>query len=158
MLDIPFRSATQLAASIRQKEIGCLELLDLYLRRVERYNSTLNAIIFMDIEAARKRAREADAALAKGEVWGPFHGVPMTIKESYDVVGMPTTWGIPHYKDNYPPAHAVSVDRLLNAGAVLFGKTAYSTRKLPLIPRQTCHRFHGKTATDSTPKLPPIPR
>jgi amidase len=142
MLDIPFRSATQLAASIRQKEIGCLELLDLYLRRVERYNSTLNAIIFMDIEAARKRAREADAALAKGEVWGPFHGVPMTIKESYDVVGMPTTWGIPHYKDNYPPAHAVSVDRLLNAGAVLFGKTNVP---LNLADWQTFNEIYGTT-------------
>ena len=122
-MDIPFRSATQLAASIRQKEIGCLELLELYLDRVEHYNPALNAIIFMDLETARDRARQADIALAKGQTWGPLHGVPMTIKESYDVVGMPTTWGIPEYKDNYPSSNAVSVKRLLNAGAVLFGKT-----------------------------------
>ena len=142
MLDIPFHSATQLAASIRQKDIGCLELLDLYLKRVEHYNPALNAIIFLDIEAARNRAKHADAALAKGEVWGPLHGVPMTIKESYDVVGMPATWGIPTFKDNYPPANAVSVDRLLNAGAVLFGKTNVP---LNLADWQTFNEIYGTT-------------
>ncbi len=123
MLDIPFRSARQLAAAIRQKEIGCLELLDLYLERIERYNPTLNAVIFMTVDAARERARNADTALAKGDIWGPLHGVPMTIKESYDVVGTPTTWGVPALKDNYPQTNALSVDRLLQAGVVLFGKT-----------------------------------
>jgi amidase len=123
MLDVPFRSAKQLAAEIRGKKIGCLELLDLYLARVEKYNPALNAIIATDVEGARKRARAADRALAKGERWGPLHGVPMTIKESYDVVGMPTTWGIPELKDNHPARHALAVDRLLGAGVVLFGKT-----------------------------------
>ncbi len=123
MLDIPFRSATQLAAMIRHQEIGCRELLDLYLDRIDRHHSPLNAIIFMDADAARQRAESADRALAKGEVWGPLHGVPMTIKESYDVVGMPTTWGIPEFKDNYPSTNALSVERLLKAGVVLFGKT-----------------------------------
>jgi amidase len=56
-------------------------------------------------------------------VWGPLHGVPRTIKESYDVVGMPTTWGVPALKDNYPNKSAVAVDRMLAAGVVLFGKT-----------------------------------
>lgn len=142
MLDLPFRSATQLAAMIRQKETGCLELLDLYLDRVERLNPRLNAIIFMDVEAARKRARQADEALAKGEVWGPLHGVPMTIKESYDVVGMPTTWGIPQLKDNYPAANALSVDRLLHAGAVLFGKTNVP---LNLADWQSFNEIYGTT-------------
>ena len=99
MPPLPFRTAKQLAAAIRGKKIGCLELLDLYLARVETYNPKLNAIIAMDVERARKRARAADRALAKGSVWGPLHGVPMTIKESYDVVGMPTTWGDPALKD-----------------------------------------------------------
>jgi amidase len=123
MLDIPFRSAKQLASLIRRKKIGCLELLDLYLERVGRHNPRINAIIFTDVEAARERARKADEALAKGDRWGPLHGVPMTIKESYDVVGMPTTWGLPELKNNYPEKNAVVVDRFLNAGAVLFGKT-----------------------------------
>jgi len=94
MLALPFRSAKQLASLIRRRKIGCLELLDLYLQRIKLYNSTINAIIFMDVEAARKRARAADKALASGDNWGPLHGVPMTIKESVDVEGMPTTWGL----------------------------------------------------------------
>ena len=98
MLDTPFRSATKLAAEIRKKKIGCLELLDLYLARVAKYDGALNAIVVRDFERARARARAADRALAKRQVWGPLHGVPMTIKESYDVAGLPTTWGVPAYK------------------------------------------------------------
>jgi amidase len=123
MREVPFRSAKQLATEIRRKKIGCLELLDLYLARVERYNPKLNAIIATDLDGARKRARAADRALAKDEPWGPLHGVPMTIKESYDVVGLPTTWGVPALRENYPARNALAVDRLLAAGVVLFGKT-----------------------------------
>jgi amidase len=123
MADLPFRSAKQLAAEIRKKKVGCLELLEAYLARVERHNPRLNAIVATDLDGARRRARAADAALRKGRAWGPLHGVPMTIKESYDVVGMPTTWGLPELKDNYPARNALAVDRLLRAGVVLFGKT-----------------------------------
>jgi amidase len=90
---------------------------------VDRFNPQLNAIVARDVEAARRRARQADAALRKGKVWGPLHGVPMTVKESYDVVGMPTTWGLGELKDNVPARNALAVDRLLGAGVVLFGKT-----------------------------------
>src|SRR5438128_7844715 len=123
MLDAPFRSARQLAADIKKKKIGCLELLDLYLARVEKYDGALNAVVVRDFERARTRARAADRALAKRDVWGPLHGVPMTIKESYDVAGLPTTWGVPAYKDRIATKNALVVDRLLDAGAVLFGKT-----------------------------------
>jgi amidase len=123
MLDMPFRSAVQLAAAIRAREIGCRELLDLYLARIERFNPKLNAIIATDLPSARKRAAAADADLARGKVWGKLHGVPMTIKESFDVVGMPTTWGLPELKENFPAANALAVDRFNAAGAVLFGKT-----------------------------------
>src|SRR5437773_1638946 len=123
MLDVPFRSARQLAADIKKKKIGCLELLDLYLARVEKYDGALNAVVVRDFERARTRARAADRALAKRDVWGPLHGVPMTIKESYDVAGLPTTWGVPVYKDRIATKNALAVDRLLGAGVVLFGKT-----------------------------------
>ncbi|HUL04622.1 MAG TPA: amidase family protein, partial [Gemmatimonadales bacterium] len=119
MLDIPFRSARQLAADIRKKKIGCLELLDLYLARVDKYDPAINAVVVRDADRARRRARAADRALAKGDVWGPLHGVPVTIKESYDVAGLPTTWGLPALKDNVAAKNAVAVDRLLGAGAVL---------------------------------------
>ena len=98
MDDIAFKTATELAAMIQAKEVGSAELLDGYLERVRRFNPKLNAIIAMDEAGARQRAEAADAALAKGEVWGPLHGVPMTIKESYDVAGMPSTWGNPPLK------------------------------------------------------------
>jgi amidase len=122
-MDVPFQSAKSLASLIRRRKIGCLELLDLYIARMERFNPRLNAIITTDLEAARKRARAGDAALRKGTEWGPLHGVPMTIKESYDVTGMPTTWGVPALKANFPAKNALTVDRLLAAGVVLFGKT-----------------------------------
>ena len=118
-----FRSATALAAAIRTREIGCRELLERYLSRVERHNPALNAIIATDLDRARQRADGADAALARGENWGALHGLPMTVKESFDVVGMPTTWGLTELKDNMPTGNALAVDRLLAAGAVIFGKT-----------------------------------
>jgi amidase len=123
MLDVPFRSATQLAADIRRKKIGALELLDLYIARIEKHDAVLNAVVVRDFERARARARAADRALARRKPWGPLHGVPMTIKESFDVAGLPTTWGVPAYKDRIAGRNAVLVDRLLAAGVVLFGKT-----------------------------------
>lgn len=140
MLDLPFRSAKQLAAAIRRKKIGCLELLETYLARVERYNPALNAVIATDLDGARKRARAADRALARKAIWGPLHGVPMTIKESYDVVGLPTTWGLPELKDNYPARNALAVDRFLGAGVVLFGKTNVP---LYLADWQSFNAIHG---------------
>jgi amidase len=123
MLPLPFRAARDLARAIRRKRVGALELLELYLARMEAFNPRINAIVATDLDGARQRARAADRALGRGEVWGPLHGVPMTIKESYDVVGMPTTWGIPELKANQPARNALVVDRLLAAGVVLFGKT-----------------------------------
>ena len=95
MTDIAFAPATRLASLIRRKKIGCLELLEHYVARVEKYNPAVNAIVVTDLPGARKRARAADRALAKGEPWGPFHGVPMTMKELFNIAGLPTTWGIP---------------------------------------------------------------
>src|SRR5438105_12760792 len=123
MLDVPFRSARQLAADIRKKKIGALELLDLYIARVEKYDDALNAVVVRDFARARTRARAADRALARRAARGPLHGVPMTIKESYDVAGLPTTWAVPPSKPNVPPRNAAGADRLLAAAAFLFGKT-----------------------------------
>ena len=123
MTEQAFRSATALGTAIRTREVGCRELLEHYLERVERHNPALNAIIVTDLRRARRRADEADAALARGESWGALHGLPMTVKESFDVVGMPTTWGLTELKDNAANANALAVDRLLTAGAVIFGKT-----------------------------------
>jgi amidase len=113
----------QLAALIRRKKIGCLELLDHFLARVETYNPKLNAIVWLDKEKARKRAKSADAALKKGKRFGPLHGVPMSIKESYQVAGSPTTWGAPSMKENVTGETAVAAQRMIDAGVTLFAKT-----------------------------------
>jgi amidase len=123
MVDLAFRSAVELAGEIRAKRLGCRELLEHYLGRVERFNPPLNAIIMTQLDIARRRADEADAALARGELWGPLHGVPMTVKESFDVAGLPTTWGLPELRNTKAPGNALAVERMLGAGAVVFGKT-----------------------------------
>ncbi len=120
---LSFLSAAQLARLIRRKKIGCLELLEHYWRRCERHNARLNAVIAFDLDAARKRARAADRAAAKGAWSGPLHGVPMTVKESFDVAGLATTWGLSEYRGQIATRHALAVERLLAAGANVFGKT-----------------------------------
>ena len=123
MSEIAFASATELAARIQRKEISSAELLALYFERVDSLNPALNAIIVQRRDEAMARAQAADAALARGERWGPLHGVPMTVKESYDVAGTPTTWGSPQLKDNIAAKDALSISRLKDAGVVIFGKT-----------------------------------
>ncbi len=142
MDDLAFASATSLAAAIRDRRVGCLELLDLFVARAERFNPALNAVIAWQVDIARDRARAADAALAKGEVWGPLHGVPMTVKESYNIKGLPTTYGNPAYRDNIAAGNAVVIDRLLGAGAVIYGKT-----NVPylLMDSQSFNEIYGTT-------------
>jgi amidase len=141
-LALPFQTAKQLAAAVRKKKIGCLELLDLYLKRVEAYNPELNAIIATDIEGARKRARAADKAVKAGKKLGPLHGVPMTIKESYDVAGFPTTWGHPAFKDKIVEKNSLVAQRMINAGVTLFGKTNVP---LNLADWQSYNEVYGST-------------
>ena len=123
MLDTPFRSAIELVRDIKAGRTSARALLELYLQRVDRLNPVLNAIVVQDRHAARLRADAADAALARGEDWGPLHGLPMTVKESYNLTGQATTWGIPALRHNIAGRNAVSVQRLIDAGANVFGKT-----------------------------------
>jgi len=117
MENCAFVSATELSAEIRDRRIGCVELLDFYLARAERHNPALNAIVVWQVDRARERARAADAALARGERWGPLHGIPMTVKESFNVAGLPTTFGNPLWKENIADGNAFLIERLLQAGA-----------------------------------------
>jgi amidase len=142
MQDIAFMSATELARQIRSKEIGCVELLDHFLARVQRYNPAVNAIIVKDFDRARERAVKADAALGRADDLGPLHGVPMTIKEAFDFEGTPTTWGFPAFKDNIATSNAVAVDRLLRAGAIIFGKTNVPPG---LMDAQSANEIYGRT-------------
>ncbi len=147
-----WKSATEIAALIRSRKTSAAEVLEHFLARVDRFNPTLNAIVWQDRARARTRARQADEALAKGETWGPLHGVPMTIKESYDVAGAPTTWGDPALKDNIAPVNALSVDRLEKAGVVLFGKTNVP---LMLADWQSFNKIYGTANNPWNTKLTP---
>ena len=122
-MNTPFLSAKKLASLIRRKKIGSVELLDLYLARIARLNPKLNAIVVLDENRAREQARKADRASAKGDWKGPLHGVPMTVKESFDLEGHPTTWGRVDMKGNIAKKNALAVQRLKDAGAIVFGKT-----------------------------------
>jgi amidase len=118
-----FKSATELTDAIRNGEITSLELLNRFLDNIERNNDRINAVVAMDVEAARRRAAEADKASARGENWGPLHGLPMTVKDVFEVVGMTATSGDPKLKNYMPESNAIPVQRLIDAGAVIFGKT-----------------------------------
>src|SRR3954453_18877764 len=119
----PFGSAGQLARAVRTGRVSAVELLRGYLDRVDRLNPAINAIVVDDRERALKDARAADRALARGAKVGPLHGVPMTVKESFNIPGQPTTFGFPAFADNIATSDAVAVARLRAAGAVIFGKT-----------------------------------
>jgi amidase len=118
-----FSSAVELAAAIRARRASAREVLENFLGRIERYNPALNAICTLDDARARERACQADAALARGEFWGPLHGVPMTIKDALETAGVRTTGGHPPLKDYVPARDAPAVARLRAAGAILLGKT-----------------------------------
>jgi len=135
-------SATKLVEMIRNKQIGSLELLEFYFERHGRLNPKINAIVATDFDNARKRAKDADTALAKGEVWGPLHGLPMTIKDNIPVAGMPCTHGMPIARNFVPSANADVVESLLNAGAIIFGKT-----NLPFMAMdtQSFNEVYGQT-------------
>ena len=98
------RTAVELAGDISTGRTSCVELLELFVRRSEVLNRELNAVVVWDLERARIRAVEADAALARGESWGPLHGIPMTVKENNDVAGLPTTKGDPKKEGHRAPA------------------------------------------------------
>ena len=121
--DLAFLPATDLVELLQAKKVSSHELLDGYLDRVERFNSALNAIVTLDADRARERAAVADEATARGESWGPMHGLPITVKDVFETTGLRTTCGNPEWTDYVPERDAVLVSRLRNAGAVIFGKT-----------------------------------
>jgi amidase len=117
------RSATELAAGIRDKQWSSRELLDLYLDRIDRLNGPVNAVVTLDAERARDAAAAADAALARGDELGPLHGLPVTIKDAIETEGIRSTGGATELTDHVPAADAPAVARLKDAGAIVFGKT-----------------------------------
>jgi amidase len=141
MADVdPFASATELLATLRARRVTSTELTDLYIRRIERHDGRLNAVVVRDFERARHRARAADEALARGE-GGALLGLPMTIKESFNVAGLPTTCGVPEWRDFVSRHDAPAVARARAAGAVLLGKTNVPPM---LADWQSANPIHGR--------------
>lgn len=124
MEELLFRPANQLAALIRQRRVSAIDLLETQLAQIARHNTALNAIVSLDEEGACQRAWEADKALAHGQCWGPLHGVPFTLKDHQDTIGLRSTMGgYPPFLDRLPEEDSTIASRLKAAGAILLGKS-----------------------------------
>jgi len=124
MKDIIFSTVTALARAIREKQVSTMEVLEAHFAHIAKYNPQLNAVVTLYEEAARERAKQADDALARGEVWGPLHGVPVTLKNLHSVAGMPSPWGgHPNFANRIPTEDSAMPAKLRQAGAVFMGLT-----------------------------------
>jgi amidase len=120
--DYATAGAGQMAAALADRTVSAVELFAAAVDRIERLDGPINAVVVRDFERARAAAEAADEALARG-VRRPLLGVPMTVKEAFNVEGLPTTWGSAQFKDWIAPTDATAVARLKGAGAVILGKT-----------------------------------
>ncbi|PZV37452.1 amidase [Mesorhizobium kowhaii] len=122
-MDIVFSSTVELAAAIATRKISAVEALDAHLAQIDGHNEAVNAVISLDREGARERAKKADAAQARGEAPGPLHGVPFTLKDMHETAGMKTTVGFPPFADYVAKRDSPVVARLKAAGGLLMAKT-----------------------------------
>lgn len=122
--DIAFASLAQQGEWLRAKAISSLQLTDLYLKRIERFDPRLSAFVTVTADLAREQATAADADFAKGRDRGPLHGIPYALKDLADTAGVVTSWGAEPYRMRVPDTDARIVRKLREAGAVLLGKTA----------------------------------
>ena len=143
MSELAYSSASQLARLIRAGAVSARELTELYISRTERYDGDINAVVVRDFDNALAAADAADDALAKGEAAGPLHGVPMTIKESYNIAGLPTTFGQPAQAQNIATDDADVVKRFKSAGAHFMGKTNVP---INLADLQSYNEIYGTTS------------
>src|ERR1700693_1986455 len=120
--DLAYRPASALVQALANREVSARELVDAAIARIEALDLKINAVVVRDFDRARVAADAADAALGRGER-RPLLGLPMTVKEQFNVAGLPTTWGYPRFRDWRPDADALAVQRLKAAGAIIIGKT-----------------------------------
>ena len=121
--DWHFQPAYRLLQALDRGKTSSAELVDYFQARAQAHNPALNAIVDQDFGAAKAQAEAADAARKRGESWGPLHGLPMTIKDALEVAGMKAVGGAPQFAGHRPARHAEAVQRIVNAGAIIFGKT-----------------------------------
>ena len=146
-----FKSAVELSSALAAKQVSAVELAQDAIGRIERHDGKINAICVRDFARGLDAARAADAARGRGET-RPLLGLPLTVKESYNIAGLPTTWGFPAQKDFMPADDALSISRVKQAGAVILGKTNVP---LGLADWQSFNEIYGTTSNpydlDRTP-------
>jgi amidase len=151
-MNLVYASAAALAEAIRTKHASATEMLDAHLAQIDRHNPSLNAVVTIDVEGARARARQADEALGRNEVWGPLHGVPFTLKDAHATAGMRTTVGFPPLAEHVPREDGTVARRLKEAGAILVGKTNVAEM---LADFQTNNPVFGRTSNPWDPARTP---
>lgn len=139
--NVNYKSALELVSALANKHISSVQLLEETLSRIEVEDKKINAITTRDFERARIAAKEADAAIARGER-KPLLGLPMTVKESFNIVGLTTSWGSQQFKDWLPDSDSLVISRLKSAGAIIIGKT---NTPCMLADYQTYNDIHGIT-------------
>ena len=137
----PYRNVRELVAALAARGVSALELTNAAIARIEALDGKLNAVVVRDFERARAAAKDADAALARGER-KPLLGVPMTVKESFNIAGLQSTWGRADAKGWLAPEDALTVTRLKGAGAIILGKTYVP---LMLTDWQSYNDVYGQT-------------
>lgn len=142
MQEIIHHSARRLAELIRTKQLSALEVVDAFLKRIEEINPKLNAAVQVQASGARAEARRLDHSLAKGELKGPLHGVPITVKDAFETQGIISTGGTLGRKDYVARGTATAVARLLQAGAILLAKTNCAEMSLGY---ETDNLVYGRT-------------
>lgn len=135
-------SAKELARQIRERDISSIEATQFFINRIEAHNESINAVIAERFSDALINARLADDKVQRGEAFGPLHGVPMTIKDAFEVTGLTCEVGYPAFKGRVSQSDAAVVQRLQDAGAIILGKT-----NTPLLcaDLQTYNAIHGTT-------------
>lgn len=152
MENLFFGSVTNLASEIRNKKVSSTAVVTAYLDRIEDVNPKINAIVHLRAKEALDEARKADEELAHGDVKGPLHGIPVTIKDSFETEGVITSAGTPGLATYVPEQDATVVDRLRSAGAILLGKT--NTPELTLTA-MTDNYVYGRTNNPYDPDRTP---
>lgn len=152
MTELHWWSAGEIAAAIRRGEVSSAEVLDHLVERIHALDGPINAVVRFDLDRARRAAAEADAAVARGDHVGPLHGVPMTVKDSFETEGCVTTSGAPELADHVPAHDAWPVARLRAAGAIPFAKT-----NLPIFAGdiQSYNEVYGTTNNPHDPERTP---
>jgi Asp-tRNA(Asn)/Glu-tRNA(Gln) amidotransferase A subunit family amidase len=135
-------SATRMAQLIARRELSAVELVRAHLERVQALNPTLNAFVFVDTEGALRQARVADAAVLRGDAIGPLHGIPVSIKSSVAVAGMPWETGSPFRRGVIGDRDATVVSRARAAGAIILGVTNVAEQ---LMAWETDNALYGRT-------------